>query len=127
MVALDQVAFRVEVDYREVTKEIMQRCLKKLDMTHPEFAGALWEELQGSGRQKTHAVQVSKWVAGMQVPKSDVLLAALKLAGLSPEEILGRLDSLNSMRVRYQSLEERIGEQERLIQELLTERNKNKD
>jgi hypothetical protein len=97
------------VNYREYVAEVMRRSVRRSKMSQSQFAAALTRELENTpGRRATHPIQVSKWVTGAELPKGDVVLAALRLAGFSHEELLLELDPMTSARGRLVDIEERL-------------------
>lgn len=115
MVAVEQVASRESVDYRELVREVISRCIARSRMSKGQFAAALSMELEATtGRRgPIHPTQISKWLSGVDLPKSDVLLAAMKLAGYPANDLLTELDPILSSRARLVEIERRLGLLER--------------
>jgi len=66
----------------------------RLGLTQPQFAARLSEEL---GR-RVDRTQVAKWEAGVYQPRPRVLLAAARLAGLTPSELIAEGEDLGERR-----------------------------
>ena len=83
MVALSRfVEYGVTMEAPEAGALLAARM--RLRLTQPQFADALASEL---GRP-VDRTQVTKWEAGVYQPRPQVVMAAARLAGLTPRELM---------------------------------------